>query len=225
MSLFVTGTDTGVGKTFTITQLLRLVRAAGRSCAGFKPICCGDRHDAELLLAASSSGLTIDEINPLWLKTPAAPLTAAQMEEVEIDIDLLLAALRALQQRVHYVFVEGVGGWLVPIRANYFISDLAADMGFPVLVVAQNRLGCLNHTMLTARSIANQGLHCAGIALNSRLGETDVAVSTNAQILAKIADIPVLTGLTENVSQLPADWRRTIESTTIALMSPGQTQM
>jgi dethiobiotin synthetase len=94
-----------------------------------------------------------------------------------------------------------------------------------VLVVAQNRLGCLNHTLLTVRSITNQGLHCAGIALNSWLGETDVAVATNAQILEKIADIPVLTGLTENVSQLPADWRRTIESTTIALMSPGQTQM
>jgi len=225
VSLFVTGTDTGVGKTFTITQLLRLLRAAGKSCAGFKPICCGDRHDAEFLLAASSNGLTIDEINPLWLKMPAAPLTAAQVEEVEIDIDLLLAALRALQQRVDYVFVEGVGGWLVPIRADYFISDLAAEMGFPVLVVAQNRLGCLNHTMLTVRSIANKGLHCAGIALNSQLGETNVAVATNAQILEKIADIPVLTGLTENVSQLPADWRRTIEPTTIASMSPGETQM
>ncbi len=225
MSLFVTGTDTGVGKTFTITQLLRLVRAAGKSCAGFKPICCGDRHDAELLLATSSNGLTIDEINPLWLKTPAAPLTAGQVEEVEIDIDLLLAALRTLQQRVHYVFVEGVGGWLVPIRADYFISDLAVEMGFPVLVVAQNRLGCLNHTMLTVRSIANQGLHCAGIALNSWLGQTGVAVATNAQILAKIVDIPVLTGLDENVSEFPADWRHIIESTTSALMSSGQTQM
>jgi dethiobiotin synthetase len=225
VSLFVTGTDTGVGKTFTITQLLRLLHAAGKSCAGFKPICCGDRHDAELLLAAGNSGLTIDEINPLWLKTPAAPLTAAEVEEVKIDIDLLLAALRVLQQRVHYVLVEGVGGWLVPIRANYFISNLAAEMRFPVLVVAQNRLGCLNHTMLTVRSIANQGLHCAGIALNSQLGETDVAAATNAQILEKIVDIPVLTGLTENVSELTPDWRRMIESTVTALMSPGETQM
>jgi dethiobiotin synthetase len=225
VSLFVTGTDTGVGKTFTITQLLRLLRAAGKSCAGFKPICCGDRDDAELLLTASSNGLTIDEINPLWLKTPAAPLTAAQVEEVEIDVDLLLAALRALQQRVHYVFVEGVGGWLVPIRADYFISDLAAEMGFPVLVVTQNRLGCLNHTMLTVRSIANQGLHCAGIALNNRLGETDIAVATNAQILEKIVDIPVLTGLAENVSQLPTSWRQIIESTNERVDVSGQTQM
>lgn len=225
MSLFVTGTDTAVGKTFTITQLLRLLRAAGKSCAGFKPICCGDRRDAELLLAASSNGLTIDEINPLWLKTPAAPLTASQVEEVKIDIELLLAALRALQQRVHYVFVEGVGGWLVPIRADYFVSDLAAEMGLPVLVVAQNRLGCLNHTMLTVRSIANEALHCAGVALNSWLVESDVAVATNARILEKIANIPVLTGLTENVSELPANWRRMIESTASALMSLEQTQM
>jgi dethiobiotin synthetase len=225
VSLFVTGTDTGVGKTFTITQLLRLLRAAGKSCAGFKPICCGDRRDAELLLAASSNGLTIDEINPLWLKTPAAPLTASQVEKVKINIELLLAALRALQQRVHYVFVEGVGGWLVPIRADYFVSDLAAEMGLPVLVVAQNRLGCLNHTMLTVRSIASEALHCGGVALNSRVGESDVAVATNAGILEKIVNVPVLTGLTENVSELPANWRRMIESTASALMSLEQTQM
>jgi dethiobiotin synthetase len=225
VSLFVTGTDTGVGKTFTITQLLRLLRAAGKSCAGFKPICCGDRRDAELLLAASSSGLTIDEINPLWLKTPAAPFTASQVEKVKIDIELLLAAFRALQQRVQYVFVEGVGGWLVPIRTDYFVSDLAAEMGLPVLVVAQNRLGCLNHTMLTVRSIANEALPCAGVVLNSRLGDSDVAVATNARILEKIANIPVLTGLTENVSELPANWRRMIESTASALMSADQTQM
>lgn len=225
MSLFVTGTDTGVGKTFTITQLLRLLRATGKSCAGFKPICCGDRRDAELLLAAGSDGLTIDQINPLWLKTPASPFTASQVEEVRIDIQLLLAAFRALQQRVHYVFVEGVGGWLVPIRADYFISDLAAEMGIPVLVVAQNRLGCLNHTLLTVRSIANEALHCTGIALNNQRGESDVSVATNARILEEIANIPVLAGLTKNVSELPANWRRMIESTASASMSPEQTQM
>ena len=225
MSLFVTGTDTGVGKTFTITQLLRLFRAAGKSCAGFKPICCGDRRDAELLLAASSGGLAIDEINPVWLKTPASPFTATQMEKVKIDLELLLAAFHALKRRVDYVFVEGLGGWMVPIRADYFVSDLAAAMDLPVLVVAQNRLGCLNHIMLTVRSIATEGLQCAGISLNSPLGNTDVAVATNAQVLDQIVDVPVLNGLTENVSALPDDWRRMIDSMTSPLMSPGQTQM
>ncbi|MBA2585157.1 MAG: dethiobiotin synthase [Chthoniobacterales bacterium] len=76
MSFFLTGTDTGVGKTFCAIQLLRLGREAGLRCAGMKPICCGDRSDAERLLAASSEGLTIDELNPVWLKTPVAPFAA-----------------------------------------------------------------------------------------------------------------------------------------------------
>ena len=86
MSLFITGTDTGVGKTFTAVRLLHLLRASGTSCAGMKPICCGDRRDAELLLAAGSDGLTIDEVNPVWLKTPAAPIVGSLMEKVDIDV-------------------------------------------------------------------------------------------------------------------------------------------
>jgi dethiobiotin synthetase len=141
VSLFLTGTDTGVGKTHTATQLLRLLRAAGTSCAGMKPICCGDRRDAELLLAAGSESLTIDEINPVWLKTPAAPIVGSFVEEANIDIEQILAAFRALKDRVEHVIVEGVGGWMVPIRPDYFMSDLAAEIRLPVLVVTQNRLG------------------------------------------------------------------------------------
>ncbi len=87
MSVFITGTDTGVGKTHTAVQLLRLLRASGTRCAGMKPICCGDRRDAELLLEAGSDGLTIDDVNPIWLKTPAAPIVGSLMEEVNIDVD------------------------------------------------------------------------------------------------------------------------------------------
>jgi dethiobiotin synthetase len=208
--LFVTGTDTGVGKTHTVVQLLRLLRASGKSCAGFKPICCGDRQDAKLLLAAGSEGLTIEQINPLWLKTPAAPLTASLTEGVEIDIERLLSAFGALQKRVEDVVVEGVGGWMVPIRGNYFVSDLAAEMKLPVLVVARNRLGCLNHTALTVRSVAARGLSCVGVALNSLPGADpdDVTVMTNAGILRKIIDPPLLGVLTENMSEFPAKWRR-----------------
>ena len=107
MSLFITGTDTGVGKTHTAVQVLRLLRAAGTSCAGMKPICCGDRRDAEHLLAASSDGLTIDDVNPVWMTTPAAPLVGSLMEEMNIDIDQIVAAFGALQARVDYVIVEG----------------------------------------------------------------------------------------------------------------------
>jgi len=208
VSLFITGTDTGVGKTHTAVQLLRLLGASEVRCAGMKPICCGDRRDAELLLAAGSDGLTIDEVNPVWLKTPVAPFAAARIEQVKIDIECIVAALRALQDRVEHVVVEGAGGWLVPIRADYFVSDLAVEMKLPVLLVAQNRLGCLNHTALTVRSIVEHGLPCAGIVLNELPGATDIATATNADILQEIMDIPLLPGLLEDIDELPPGWRR-----------------
>jgi dethiobiotin synthetase len=211
VSLFITGTDTGVGKTYTVIQLLRLLRGAGRKCAGMKPICCGDRDDAHLLLAASSPGLTIDEINPLWLKTPAAPLTAALVENVAVDRAGLAAAFNSLQARVPLVLVEGVGGWLVPIAEGYFVQDLAADLGLPVLVVAQNRLGCLNHTLLTLQSIAARGLRCVGVVLNATSGEKGVANSTNAEVLRKLVGVAVLPGLIENATEITSAWAAIFE--------------
>ncbi len=206
MSLFITGTDTGVGKTHTLTQLLRLLGAAGSRCAGMKPICCGDRRDAELLLAASCEGLTIDELNPLWLHTPAAPLTAAMIEKTEISIESLLTAFTALRKQVDHLFVEGVGGWLVPIKADYFVSDLAVALGLPVLVVALNKLGCLNHTLLTVQSVQNRGLKCVGVVLNEPSDQEDIAISTNGEILQKLCPVPILAGLTEKLDYLPASW-------------------
>jgi dethiobiotin synthetase len=178
-----------------------------------KPICCGDRRDAELLLRASSDGLTIDDVNPVRLKTPAAPVVGSLMEEVNINIGQILAAFRALQNRVDHVIVEGVGGWLVPIRPDYFVSDLVVEMGLPVLVVAQNRLGCLNHTALTVRSVLQHKLRCVGVALNGVPDTHDIAAVTNADILKKILSVPLLCGLGENLTELPADWRLMIDST------------
>jgi dethiobiotin synthetase len=149
VSLFITGTDTGVGKTHIAARVLHLLRASGTRCAGMKPICCGDRRDAEMLLATGSDGLTIDDVNPVWLKTPAAPVVGSLMEKAPIDVEKIFAAFQTLQERVEHVIVEGTGGWLVPIRPDYFVSDLAAAMKLPVLVVAQNRLGCLNHAAPT----------------------------------------------------------------------------
>lgn len=213
MSLFITGTDTGVGKTHTAARLLHLLRASGTSCAGMKPICCGDRQDAELLLAAGSDGLTVDEVNPVWLKTPAAPIVGGLMERVDVDIDQILAAFYSLQSRVEHVIVEGTGGWMVPIQCNYFVSDLAAAMKLPVLAVAYNRLGCLNHAVLTVQSILGHGLRCTGLVLNTAKETDDIATMTNADILTKILDVPLLRGLGESLTELPADWRLMLEST------------
>lgn len=206
MSLFVTGTDTGVGKTHTVAELLRLRRAEGRRCAGMKPICCGDRRDAELLLGAGSEGLTIEEINPVWLKTPAAPFTAAQAEGFQFQVEVILRAFTVLQGRVEEVFVEGVGGWLVPITADFYVSDLAAALGLPVLVVARNKLGCINHTLLTLENIRQRGLECLGVVLNEPEGSSDLATRTNGDVLGKLCRVPILTGLSKGMSAFPAGW-------------------
>jgi dethiobiotin synthetase len=173
-----------------------------------KPICCGDRDDAQLLLAASSEGMTIDELNPVWLKTPAAPFSASLIEQVEIDEHQLVEKLRALEERFDSVVVEGVGGWLVPIRRDFFVADLAALMKLPVLVVALNRLGCLNHTILTVRSIVGRGLVCAGVVLNSPEGLSDIASTTNADILRQILEVPIVSALPEEAAGLSPEWRQ-----------------
>jgi dethiobiotin synthetase len=213
VSLFITGTDTGVGKTYTAARLLHLLRASGTSCAGMKPICCGDRRDAEFLLATGSDGLTIDDVNPIWLKTPAAPIVGSLMEKVDIDVDHILAAFHSLQDRVEHVIVEGTGGWMVPIHRDYFVSDLAVAMKVPVLAVAYNRLGCLNHAALTVQSVIGHGLRCVGLVLNTAQETSDIAALTNADILGKIIDVPILAGLGENLTELPADWRFMLNST------------
>lgn len=191
MSVFVTGSDTGVGKTrFTVWLLRRLVER-GLRCAGYKPICCGDRDDALQLQAASSSGLTIEEVNPVWLRTPAAPLAAAREEERVIDLPALRDGFVRLKERFDFVAVEGVGGWTVPITPDYFSNDLAAELALPVIVVVQNRLGCLNHTLLTVGAIEAAGLNCAGVILNNLTSGTDLAVMTNAELLRCCLSVPV----------------------------------
>lgn len=193
MSLFLTGTDTGVGKTFVAVQLLRLLRSAGIRCVGMKPICCGDRDDARQLLAVSEEGMTIDQVNPVWLQSPVAPSVAAQIERVVIDIESIRSCFNALYAQFEVVIVEGVGGWLVPIAPGLSMSDLAKNLDLPVVIVTENRLGCLNHVLLTAESIQNHGSRNVGIVLNHADGSSDLAQTTNASELRRLLpDIPLL---------------------------------
>jgi len=110
VSLFLTGTGTGVGKTFVAIELLHWLRSRGIRAVGMKPICCGDREDARRLLAASAEGISIEELNPVWLQSPVAPSVAAQIEQVEIDLGRIRDYFRSLSVRFDTVIVEGVGG-------------------------------------------------------------------------------------------------------------------
>lgn len=192
-SLFITGTDTDVGKTFVSALLVRALRAAGIDAVGMKPICCGDRIDAELLHEASEGAAELGEINPVWLRTPAAPYTAAMVEERTIDLALIRESFAKLRARHEVVIVEGAGGWLVPITADFFVADLAVEFALPVVVVAANKLGALNHTLLTVDSIAARGATCAGVIFNNTSDAApDTATATNAGVLESILKVPML---------------------------------
>jgi dethiobiotin synthetase len=192
-SCFVTGTDTGVGKTFVVSRIVAALRKQGVDAVGMKPICCGDRADAEALHRASESSASINDINPIWLRTPAAPYTAAMIEGRTIDLALIHESFDRLCSSHQRVIVEGVGGWRVPIARDYFVSDLARDFALPVIVMVANRLGAINHTLLTVDSIRASGLVCAGIILNQLAPESaEVATATNRGIIEEVVQIPIL---------------------------------
>ena len=195
MNLFLTGTDTNVGKTYTAALLIRALRSAGHDCVGMKPICCGERADAEELHAACAGAITLNDVNPVWLRPPAAPYTAAMIENRQIDLALIRETFARLRGAHGSLIVEGVGGWLVPITRDYFVSDLAAEFALPVAVVVANRLGALNHTLLTVQAIRARGLKCAGLILNHTqpAEETpDIATTTNRAMLEDLLDVPIL---------------------------------
>ena len=192
MRAFLTGTDTGVGKTFVTSLLTRALRLAGHGTVALKPLCSGDRTDADILRSAGGNELTIDEVNPHWFQAPVAPLLAARREGREVSIPALAAWFQAVSSGRKSVIVEGAGGWLAPIANGATIADLCAALALPVLVVAANRLGCVSHTLLTIESIRARGLECRGIILNTIQPGPDESARTNRELLEEFADVPIL---------------------------------
>ena len=192
MRCFVAGTDTGVGKTYVTALLTRALRRAGLDTVALKPICCGPRDDVDILHAAADEALPPDAINPIWLDAPAAPLVAAREAGVSIDPAALDRWFATVGAERRSVLVEGVGGWLVPVADRFTSADLAVRLGLPVLVVVANRLGCLNHTLLTLESIRARGLTCAGLILNTPEPNPSIAAATNRAVLEEVAGVPLL---------------------------------
>jgi dethiobiotin synthetase len=197
MNFFITGTDTGVGKTHLTRLMVESLRAEGRDAAGFKPVSCGDRDDGRIL-AEVSGNLPLDDVNALHFASPVAPYVAALLENKSIDPATLVESYRKFSEGREIVLVEGAGGWEVPITEAYFISDLAKDLGLPVILIAANRLGALNHILLTLAAIKANGLTCAGIILNQLEDEMDTPMITNKGILASLTAIPVLDHIIHN---------------------------
>ncbi len=171
---FITGTDTGVGKTFVTCALLYTLKAQGIAAIGMKPIAAGgemtpdglNNEDVEALHLASVVKLQREDLNCYLLSEPIAPHIAATNEDIDIDLDVIRQRFDQLAELADVVLVEGVGGFIVPLGDNINTADLAQDLDLPVILVVGMRLGCLNHALLTQEAILARGLTLAGWVAN-----------------------------------------------------------
>ncbi len=171
MSYFVTGTDTGVGKTLISCALLHGLAAQGKRVAGMKPVAAGcddDGQNEDVLQLRAAGNVAVDhgQINPYCFAPAIAPHLAAQLAGASIDVGHILASYSALAGQAEVLIVEGVGGFLVPLNDGQDGGELARQLGLPVILVVGMRLGCLNHALLTVEAIEQRGLTLAGWVAN-----------------------------------------------------------
>ncbi|MCA8433080.1 dethiobiotin synthase [Burkholderia seminalis] len=192
LSLFVTGTDTEIGKTFVSAAMLHGFARRGLRAAALKPVAAGAyerdgvwrNEDADQLDAAANVVLPPELRTPFLLKAPAAPHIVAAREGVTLDIDTIVACHREALTRADIVVVEGAGGFRVPLTDTRDMADLAVALGVPVVMVVGVRLGCISHALLTADAIRQRGLALAGWVAN----HVDPAMSFRDENVATLRD-------------------------------------
>jgi dethiobiotin synthetase len=199
---FVTGTDTGVGKTCVSLGLMRALQRQGHVVVGMKPVASGCsqtslgpvNEDARQLQACASFNLPYQYVNPYAFEAAVAPHLAAQADGVHIEIPVISNACRQLTAEADRVVVEGVGGWLVPINEKQTMEDVALALGLPVVLVVAVRLGCLNQALLTAAAIHSSGLPLVGWVAN-RIDPGCEQQDGNIATLTQRLPVPLLTDL------------------------------
>lgn len=197
--IFVTGTDTDVGKTRIALGLMAALRQRGMQVAAMKPVAAGCertgqglRNDDALKLSAQSSvSIPYRTLNPYAFEPAIAPHIAAQMQGVTMTLDVLQRACAEIEPQADVVIVEGAGGWLVPVNAQETLADFASALKFPVVLVVGMRLGCINHTLLTAQAIRASGLRLAGWVANE-ITSNSAHMDENVQSLRDRLDAPLL---------------------------------
>jgi len=218
--VFVTGTDTGVGKTLLTALLLCHLRQRGIRALALKPFCSGGRVDAELLHALQHGDLTLAEINPFYFSEPVAPLVSARLHKRRIPLDQVIQHISSIATRVeqiprpqiadlriknpkariqNYLLIEGSGGLLVPLGKGYTVRDLISRLACDVLVVSRNQLGTINHTLLTLEGLTAPPSRSSLRASRSKVvlmdspPSRDLSRRTNPSILAELlAPIPLV---------------------------------
>ena len=198
--LFITGTDTGVGKTFVACGLAAHLKESGYRVGVMKPAETGCvekdgklfAEDAVRLKEASGCQEPIEKICPYRLRDPLAPSIAAERAGVKIDIDRIMAVYQEISSAHDITLVEGAGGLMVPLLPSYTYADFAQVLKLPIVVVAANKLGVINHLLLTLEHASCKGLRTLGYALNRISNESSLAADTNREVLAHLTGAPCL---------------------------------
>lgn len=198
---FVTGTDTGVGKTVIAAALIKAIgMLGGRACA-MKPIETGCTREGNSLIPSDGMFLksiarmdeTLNQISPCCYENPLAPMIAAEIEGKSVNLNKIRKAFDGLTRIYQTIVIEGVGGLLVPINKNYFVLDLAKELGLPLIVVSRPDLGTINHTLLTVKYALKEGLKVAGVIINyTYLSEGSKAEETNPQAIKQLSPAPLI---------------------------------
>ena len=183
-TFFITGTDTGVGKTVLTTLLAAYLRERGVKVAALKPLCSGGRTDAEKIFTALGGLLTLDEINPWHFRAALAPALAAKQEKKTITRAQVLAHIHAIRGKFEVTLIEGAGGLLSPLGKDFDSRDLIRALHTAPIVVAANKLGVMNHLRLTLAALSETYQARAKIVLMSP-AKSDAATATNKQLLAE----------------------------------------
>lgn len=217
--LFITGTDTGVGKTFVACGLAALLRESGYKVGVMKPAETGcDQGDGKLmpqdavaLKEASGCDLPLETICPYQFREPLAPSVAAEREGVRIDIDRLMSIYDKISGGHNITIVEGAGGLMVPMLPSYTYADFAKVLKLSLIVVAANKLGTINHLLLTLEHASCKGLSVLGYVLNEIEKQPSLGAQTNREALASLTGVPCVGDLpfiqgSEAGKIPPADW-------------------
>ena len=191
--IFITGTDTGVGKTLVAGGIARFLSLRGLRVGVFKPVASGCRRereglvssDAEFLAYCSESEFSLSVINPVRFAVPAAPIVCEEYENRKFDFEEMATSYKYICQESDVVIVEGIGGALVPVTEDFTILDIAAEMALPVVVVARPDLGTINHTLMTLACIRAAGLTVAGVVINGYKADgADIAEESAPRIIS-----------------------------------------
>jgi dethiobiotin synthase len=184
--IFVTGTDTGVGKTLLTALLVRHLRASGSHALAMKPFCAGGLEDVETLWQSIGGAIPRKLLNPFYCREPLAPLISMRRARHNVALNEVLSSVRRLAAECELLLVEGAGGLLVPLGESYTVADLVHALRCPVLLVAANRLGAINHTLLSLRLLRELPVSQVQIVLMDR-SRSNLLTRTNEAIIEEMA--------------------------------------